>query len=444
VDRDIDAAMSEVKTGTPTRDLAVDYYRVSGVVLIVLGHWLLSCVTFTDSGFGLQDPLADIPWTRWITWPMQAVPVFFLAAGYASAVSWAHWCDGAAMSRQTWVRNRLSRALGPTAAYLAFVSTLIVIATAFGVPGRVLQYAGWAVAMQLWFLAVYVIVVYLTPIALVAQRHWGLWVAVTLGLGVVAADVATIGAHVPYVNWLNYLFCWGALYQLGIAWQAGKLAGRRAVTLAAVSAVALGLLITVGPFPVSMISVTGQTVQNSSPPSVALLAWGCVQTGIAVAIGPALNRILRGPRVQQILSVANTNVMALYLWHMVPVVLVAAALYPAGLLPQPPENSLAWWGVRLLWPAILALVTAVEMVVLYRLRGVFAAPLPTFRVPGGPVLTEATMLIGVVLTAYGIAYVSARGFAPDGHFAWPAMLLFAVGAMLVALTPTDLRPARQR
>lgn len=437
-------AMSEGKTGAPPRDLAVDYYRVSGVVLIVLGHWLLSCVTFTDSGFGLQDPLADIAWTRWITWPMQAVPVFFLAAGYASAVSWTHWCDGAGMSRQAWVRSRLSRALGPTGAYLAFVSALIVIATAFGAPGRVLQYAGWAVAMQLWFLAVYVIVVYLTPIALAAHRHWGLWAAVLPALGVVAADVATIGAHVPYANWLNYLFCWGALYQLGIAWQAGKLAGPRAVTLVVVSAVALGLLITVGPFPVAMISVTGQTVQNSSPPSMALLAWGCVQTGVAVAVGPALNRVLRAPRVQRILSVANANVMALYLWHMVPVVLVAAIGYPAGLLPQPPENSVAWWGVRLLWLAILAVVTAVEMVVLYRLRGVFTAPLPVFRVPVGPVLTDAAMFVGVVLTAYGIAYVSARGFAPDGHFPWHAMLVFAVGAVLVALTPKDLRPARQR
>lgn len=29
----------------PARDLAVDYYRVSGVVLIVLGHWLAGSVT---------------------------------------------------------------------------------------------------------------------------------------------------------------------------------------------------------------------------------------------------------------------------------------------------------------------------------------------------------------------------------------------------------------
>ena len=97
------------------------------MVLIVFGHWLLSCVTFHDGSFGLQDPLADIPWTRWITWPLQAVPVFFLAAGYASGVSWTHWYGSGKMSRQTWVRQRLVRTLGPTGAYLAFISLWSVV-----------------------------------------------------------------------------------------------------------------------------------------------------------------------------------------------------------------------------------------------------------------------------------------------------------------------------
>ena len=414
------------------------------MVLIVFGHWLLSCVTYQDGTFGLQDPLADIPWTQWITWPLQAVPVFFLAAGYASAVSWANWYDSGKMSRQTWVRHRVSRALGPTGAYLFVISAAVVIGTLLGAPGSVLQYAGWAVAMQLWFLSVYILVVYLTPIAIAAHRRWGLWVPAVLGVAVAVVDTLEIGGHLPYVSWLNYLLCWGALYQLGIAWHAGLLNGRRAVVLGAVSAVALALLIGVGPFPVSMISVTGQTIQNSSPPSLAMLAFACTQTGIAVALGPMLNRALQGPRVQKVLSVANTNVMALYLWHMVPVVIVAAALYPAGLMPQPPEGGLAWWSVRLLWVAILAVVTAVEMLILFRLRGFFAAPLPSIPIPGSPVVTEATMLIGVVLTAYGISYVAARGFAPDGHFAWHAMAIFAVGAVLVCLTPARAPAALRR
>ena len=193
--------------------------------------------------------------------------------------------------------------------------------------------------MHLWFLAVYVVVVSLTPIAIAAQRRWGLLVPGVLAVGVVVVDAATIAGHVPYLGWLNYVLCWGPLYQLGIAWHDGLLAGRRPALLAAGSAVALALLIWLGPYPVSMIGVPGQAVQNTTPPSVAMLAFACTQAGLAMAVAPALNRVLGHGLVQRVLSMANNNVMALYLWHMVPVVIVAIVAYPAGLLPQPVEGT---------------------------------------------------------------------------------------------------------
>ena len=216
--------------------------------------------------------------------------------------------------------------------------------------------------MHLWFLAVYVVVVSLTPVAIAAQRRWGLMVPVALAAGVVVVDVASLAGHVPYIGWLNYLLCWGLLYQLGIAWHGGLLAGRKPILLAAGSAVVLALLIRLGPYPVSMIGVPGQAIENTTPPSVAMLAYGCTQAGLAVAVAPALNRALRTRLVQRVLSTANANVMALYLWHMMPVVIVAIVAYPAGLIPQPHEGTAAWWLVRLEWIVILSLVTAVEMI----------------------------------------------------------------------------------
>ncbi len=288
-------------TARPVRNLAVDFYRVSGVVLIVLGHWLAGSVTYHDGQFGRENPLVDLPWTQWLTWIFQAVPVFFLAAGYAGAVSWTHRCGADGFSREVWLRHRLARVLGPTAVYMALVSVIVVVLAAFGMPGLVLEYAGWAVAMHLWFLAVYVVVVSLTPIAVAAQRRWGLAAPAALAAGVVVVDAVSIGGHVPYLGWLNYLLCWGTLYQLGIAWHGGLLATRRAALLAAGSAVALALLIWLRLYPVSMIGVPGQTIDNTTPPTVALLAFGCAQTGIVMTLAPALNRALRADFVQRVL-----------------------------------------------------------------------------------------------------------------------------------------------
>lgn len=422
----------------PARNLAVDFYRVSGVVLIVLGHWLAGSVTYHDGSFGRQNPLVDLPWTQWLTWIFQAVPVFFLAAGYAGAVSWGHRCGAAGFSREAWLRHRLARVLGPTGVYIALVSAIVVVLAACGVSGSVLEYAGWAVAMHLWFLAVYLVVVSLTPIAVAAQRRWGLLVPGVLALAAAVVDAISIADHVPYIGWLNYLLCWGALYQLGIAWHAGLLAGFRAPLLATASGAALAALIWLGWYPVSMIGVPGQTVDNTTPPTVALLCFACAQTGLVMTLAPALNRVLRAGAIKRALSVANDNVMALYLWHMIPVVIVAVVAYPAGLLPQPPEGTGEWWLARLEWVIILSLVTAFELLLLWWQRRVFAAPLPMVGTPVTARWGAVVMLAGAAMASASLHFFAYAGFAPDGRFPWMTAVVFAVGAALVALRPTKV------
>lgn len=415
----------------------MDFYRVSGVVLIVLGHWLAACVTYADGRFGRQNPLVDLPWTQWLTWPFQAVPVFFLVAGYAGALSWSNWHEVGGRPRDGWLRHRLTRTLGPTSVYVALVLAVVAVLLAAGAPGSLLEYAGWAVAMQLWFLAVYLVVVMLTPVAVAAHRRWGLAVPAALAVLVAAVDAASIGCSVPYLGWLNYLLCWGALYQLGIAWRAGVLVGLTPMLIAAGSALALALLIGPGPYPVSMIGVPGEPIQNTSPPSLAMLAFGLAQAATAVLLAPALNRLLEAEWLRRVLAVANGNVMALYLWHMVPVVIVAIVGYSNGLLPQPPLGTAGWWLARLEWVAILTAVTAIEMALLWWRQGLFAGPLPTLGVPLGRRWVEPAMVVGAVMTAYALGFFAAWGFAPDGRFPLVTACVFAAGAALVALRPRD-------
>lgn len=428
--------MDRANSARAERNFAVDYYRVSGVVLIVLGHWLAGSVTYHDGQFGRQNPLVELPWTQWLTWPFQAVPTFFLVAGYAGAVSWTHRRETEGVSRETWLRRRLARVLGPTAVYAVLVSVVVVALGAAGVAGSVLEYAGWAVAMHLWFLAVYLAVVSLTPIAIAAQRRWRLWAPAALALALAVVDAARIAGHVRYLDWLNYLLGWGALYQLGIAWHGGSMAGRRPLLLAGVSSLVLALLIWLKIYPISMIGVPGQTIDNTTPPTVALLAFAGAQTGLVMGLAPVLNRVFRAAAwTQRVLAVGNNNIMALYLWHMVPVVIVAIIGYPAGLLPQPSLGTAAWWLARLEWVVVLGLVTAVEMVLLWWGRRVFAAPLPLLPTPLSARWGEAAMLAGAAMAAYSLSVVAAGGFAPDGRFSWPAAGVFAAGVLLVAVRP---------
>lgn len=419
---------------TVTRARSMDLYRVCALLMIVVGHWVAASLTFSDGGFWRENPLVDLPWTQWLTWIFQVVPVFFVVAGYASAVSWARRPDDE--PTQVWLRRRLVRPLGPTAVYIVFVLLVVVALQAAGIAGAELDFGAWAVAMHLWFLGIYVLVVASTPVAVAAHRRWGLWVPAVMVLVIAVLDLASIGAHVPRAGWPNYLLVWAVLYQLGIAWHGGLLPARRTLPLAGGCAITLVLLVTVGGYPVSMIGVPGAAVNNTGPPNLALLALGGVQAGLVLAAAPTVDRALASARAQRVLTVANDNVMALYLWHMMPVVIVALAGYPTGLLPQPTLGSAQWWLFRLEWVAMLAVVAAAELALLWSGRRLFSASLPTFTAPVPPRVGAVSLYAGTVAVAVTMTIFASLGFAPNGHFPVAAGAGFGIGVALVALTPS--------
>ena len=427
--------MHDARTDQSSRELSLDLYRSAAVVMVVIGHWLLSVMTYDNGEFGRDNPLVLMPWTQWLTWGFQVVPIFFVVAGYASAGSWERFRAAGSGSRQDWLRGRITRVLGPTGVYVLVVGAVMAALMVAGIDRSVLELGGWAVAMHLWFLAVYVMVVALTPIAVAAHRRWGLAVPAALAVAVAVVDATGIGTDHPELRMVNYLFCWAAIYQLGIAWHGGLLRRIHLLVLAVASAALLAILVTWGPYPIAMIGVPGDRVENSAPPSLALLALAGVQAGLLLAMAPAVNRGLQRGRWPSVLAVANNNVMALYLWHMLPVVIVTLIAYPAGLLPQPPLGSGTWWLARLEWEVVLMVVTVALLAVLWWQRAVFASALPTFVAPISQAPAESMLYAGTASCALALGLLAAGGFAPGGHFPVTVAVLFTVGALLVAARP---------
>lgn len=432
-----DVVVGRTEVDMTERDLSVDFYRVSAIGLVVVGHWLAASATYHDGEFGLQNLLEELPWTQWLTLLFQVIPAFFLMAGYASAVSWSRRQNAGVEPPQTWLRHRLSRTLGPTAAYVAAVLIAVLVLLGIGVDSSKLAFGGWAVAYHLWFLVTFVLVVLATPAVMAADNRWGLAAPAALAIAVGAIDVAYIGGDVPYIGYLNYVLGWAVSYQLGIAWRSGRLAGYRPLALGGVSAVVLTVLLAWGPYPVSMIGIPGEDLQNTAPPSLALVAFAAAQAGLLLAAAPFIDRGLKRIRAQRPLAAANSAVMGLYLWHMVPVVIVALAGYPTGLLPQPPLGTSEWWLVRLVWVVAISVVAVVLMTLLWWQRALFAAPLPSLAVPLGGRWGYAPLIAGALVASAATLLFTVNGFAPDGRFPLLATLLFGAGAVLVALTPRD-------
>jgi peptidoglycan/LPS O-acetylase OafA/YrhL len=420
-----------------TRDSYLDVLRVVAIAAVVVGHWLATGIVYQHGHLDGVDVLGVVAWTSWLTLVLQVVPVFFVVGGYANALSWTRY-QATGGSPTNWIRQRALRLLVPTSAYIAVISLAVVVCDLAGVDHNDLSQAAWALALHLWFLAAYLALLVLTPTLYAAQRRFGNRVTIVMVIVAVVIDVGVIERHWHLVGWVNYVLVWGTFHQLGFAWHDGLFAGRRGRPFAftAGALIALVLLIWWGPYPVSMVGVPGARIQNASPPSAALLAFGLTQVGIVLLVAPHARRWLqradRG-RLRGLVEHANRFTMPVYLWHMVPLVVVAVVAYPTHLLAQPPIGSGAWWAQRVVWVAMLVAVLAVTLaVLLFVLRGVGRWRRGRVaEIRSASKLEMAVLMVGIAASAAGLGRLAVQGFAPNGSLDTVTVIGFAVGVLLV-------------
>ncbi|MFV2171669.1 acyltransferase [Actinomadura sp. LOL_016] len=403
----------------PQRDRWVDLVRAVAIVLVVIGHWLAVVVTY-DGELGGEHVLTALPWTRWLSWPFQVMPVFFLAGGFANAASLKP-------GRREWLLGRADRLLRPTTLFLVVIGASAILARALGARPELVGTAVWLATIPLWFLAAYLPMIALTPLMHALHRRWGLAVPAVLTILVAVGDAARLWADVPHGGTANYLLMWLAVHQLGFAWQDGRLPTRAAPSLIAVGLGGLVLLTTIGPYPVSMVAEPGAHVQNTAPPTLALLALAAAQTGLVLLLHDRGNRWLRRTRPWTAVVAISTVILTLFLWHMTAVVIAAAVLYATGVFPRPPIGTSEWYALRIPWLACLAAVLAVLLALFAR------AERPTR--PARRKTCTALTIVGLACAQAALIGIALAGPAYHPPAALPAWTLVAylTGAATVHL-----------
>ncbi|KRE60460.1 acyltransferase [Nostocoides sp. Soil756] len=420
---------ARIAAATPSsRNRVVDLLRVAALTVVVLGHWLIAAVTVRGGVLETGAVLDRAAWTHPLTWVFQVMPVFFLVGGYANAVSWR-----AARERGTrwpeWLLARLRRLLTPVAPLLVSWLVLLVVADAAGVDRASLRTASQVALVPTWFLAAYVVVCALAPLTLRAWERWG-WAGVVAPL-VLAGGVDLVSLTVGpwWVGFANYVLVWGAVHQLGYAWLDDRLAGvGRRVALAAVGAAGLVALVSLGPYPVSMIGLDDATVNNSYPTRVTLGFLGLLQAGVVLALEPLLRRWMARERPWAVTVLLGRRLMSVYLWHLAVMVLVIGLSLLAGGVGLGPEPlSGVWWATRPLWWLGLAAVTALVV----RLVGRFE------QVPRRSGAVAAWRpLLATVLGCGGLGVMAAGGLVdPAGLHWWWSLLPVAAVVLVSARRP---------
>jgi fucose 4-O-acetylase-like acetyltransferase len=425
-------SIRELAGRTPVwRERHIDLLRAVAIAAVVLGHWLIMVVEYDSRGrLTGSSALRDLAWAHPVTWLFQVMPVFFMVGGFANAISLSHHRDRGGTAGQ-WLLERSARLVRPTTALLVVLGAAALAARLLGVAPDQVGRAVWLATLPLWFLVVYLGVIALTPVMFRLHERAGLAVPVLLLLPVVAGDLLRLRYGDEAWAYGNFAFGWLAIHQLGFAWRDGRLPHRPgvAIPLLAGGLAGLVLLTVAGPYPVSMVTVPGAPTQNSSPPSLALVALAIAQLGLAMLLAGPSQRWLQRPRPWLVVVAMNAVILTVFLWHMTAAVLGTVVLHLLDRLATPDVDSAEWLLWQVPWIAALAVVLAA----LVALFGRVETRAATSKVDRSPAL--ALVAAGYAATIAGLLWQAAAGSGDHGPFAMPtgALLLFLAGAAVLWL-----------
>lgn len=432
-------ARNMAQLAPPERNRYVDFLRAFSILAVVIGHWLVAAPYIEDGAVNGGNLLGILPWTQWLTWGFQVMPLFFLVGGFSNGVSWsANRRDNSTYAH--WFTNRFKRLIYPVLPLFLIWTSFAMLGTWAGVDRAIVSMAAQLALIPVWFLAVYIMVTALVPLSYALWQKIKIASVALLIAGAVIIDILTLVFSVPHVNFLNFAFIWLAVHQLGYAWNEGYFKNpMRAFLMGLGGLVVLIILVVYGPYPVAMIGVPGNDFSNSMPPTIALLALAIIQTGFALALEPLARRALNNIRFWTSVVLINGMIMTVYLWHLTAFVLVMVVSWLLGgigldLIP----GSSAWWLARPLWFAIYIAVSLPLIMIFAKFEqsGPKAAISKNGEAKGD--VPNWRLILGLILVSTGLGATAAFSIAsPEGVTGvriWIVVLPF-IGAALVRFGP---------
>lgn len=399
------ATASQLAAKTPgDRNRYVDFLRAVSILFVISGHWLIATAWYHDGELRVGDMLTIQPWTQWLSWWFQVMPVFFIVGGYSNAVS-LESARRRNVDYSGWLMGRLFRLVSPLILLLVAWAVLAVTLNVVVVDPTITRLASQAALIPIWFLAIYAMVVMLAPVTYRLWRRWGFWSFSASALIGVLVDTAFFAGDLQWLGWSNYFWVWPAVHQLGYAWRDGRISTSPLLFVYALAALAVLLLLVLkGPYPIAMAGSPNESLSNSLPPKITLLILGIVQFCVLLALEKPAQRLLAGLGTWTAIVLINSMIMTVYLWHMTVMITVVGLSYLAGGMGLAFEPGTAeWWWTRPLWIGFLSVILLPLALVLSAMER--RSPPKDRSPPPAPRLIAGAMLICI-----GVAMTAAMGF----------------------------------
>ncbi|WP_371782168.1 acyltransferase family protein [Streptosporangium subroseum] len=326
------------------RDKYVDWLRAVSLLVVVLWHWAFTILQWGPDGPSPTSPLGFTSGLWILTWLLQVLPLFFYVGGHVHLLSWERARErGVGIGTFVWRRIR-SLAIPALALAVTWIVLGAIVTWAFGI--------GWMdrvvllIISPLWFIAVYLVLIALLPIALWLHRRFDVLILIWLAGAALVVDVLRLRYGYEAVGWLNMIIVWGLAHQAGFFYD-------RVVALARQFDVAIlwtglfGLfgLVYSGIYPGSMVGVPGDKLSNMAPPTFVIVALLVFQIGLVEVLRPSMERLLERPRWQRVNETVNRFALPLFLFHTTGMAIWVALTWwlLGGAPPSQGAPDLSWW-----------------------------------------------------------------------------------------------------
>ena len=334
------------------RDPYLDLLRVASVLTVVWTHWLTAKIWAAEDRIGAGSILDDARPLAVTTWIFMVSPVLLFVGGAVNHTLYT------ASGAQGFLRRRARRLLPPLVAFIGCWVIVDVVLHLLDLGGTgVVRWVGLRGVLPfgpLWFIAVYLALVALTPVTSALIVRFGPVAPIAIAAGTVCVDLARFVLDVPHVGWVNLLLAWLLPHQLGQLYAHAPTRMRSTAVAGTMCAAGLGVLVlltTTGWYPVGIGGMSGDRFSNMSPPTVCIIALVVWQVGLIVLCRKAGTRLAARPAVAAVVRRVNPLTMTLYLWHMTAMAVAVLALRIVG-VGATTRSTIEWWVQRPLWIAV--------------------------------------------------------------------------------------------
>ncbi|WP_264355739.1 acyltransferase family protein [Pseudarthrobacter sp. MM222] len=348
-----------------------------------------------DGTVTTENTLGNQRWFEPVVWILQIMPLFFVAGGITGLQSWRR-LRARGGNAVDFIQGRMLRLIRPASVLLAVMFAGLWGARLAGVDVQVIQLLATGAGMPLWFLAAYLAAQLNLP--MFAALHARAPRLTLAGLACLVITVDCLRGALPLLAYLNMVFLWCAVQQLGFFLADGRLLGLTRPALAGLlvgSNLVLGLLVALGLY-------SGNMLVNLNPPNLTLLLLAIAQAAALQLFRPALLRVASAIRLRRMMAVVGRRSMTVYLWHL-PLLAAMSGLLLLTDFPQPAGGTPAWWWSR---PLVLMVVVILLLPVLVLFGRLEDRPTPAAASRSRPA--------AAVLTAAAVVFVPVADAALNG------------------------------